>query len=101
MNPVVCTVYNSTHDDWGAISPNDKLKVSETSIDGVTNYSEFLPFGNRDERLLKVAIGVIEGTYPPKEEDKGDKTKAQFKIEKSVSSPASRRFTGGTGLRIK
>ena len=101
VNPVVCTVYNSTHDDWGAISPNDKLKVSETSIDGVTNYSEFLPFGNRDERLLKVAIGVIEGTYPPKEEDKGDKTKAQFKIEKSVSSPASRRFTGGTGLRIK
>ena len=78
VNPVVCTVYNSTHDDWGAISPNDKLKVSETSIDG-----------------------VIEGTYPPKEEDKGDKTKAQFKIEKSVSSPASRRFTGGTGLRIK
>lgn len=101
VNPVVCTVYNSTHDDWGAISPNDKLKVSETSIDGVTNYSEFLPFGDPNERLLKVAIGVIEGTYPPQEEDKGDKTKAQFKIEKSVSSPASRRFTGGTGLRIK
>ena len=101
VNPVVCTVYNSTHDDWGAISPNDKLKVSETSIDGVTNYSEFLPFGDPNERLLKVAIGVIEGTYPPQEEDKGDKTKAQFKIEKSVSSPASRRFTGGIGLRIK
>ena len=97
MNPVVCTVYNSTHDDWGAIVPNDKLKVSETSIDGVTNYSEFLPFGDPNERLLKVAIGVIEGTYPPQEEE--DKSKAQFKIEKSVSSPASRRFTGG--LRLK
>lgn len=100
VNPVVCTVYNSTHDDWGAISPNDKLKVSETSIDGVTNYSEFLPFGDPNERLLKVAIGVIEGTYPPKEEDKGDKTKTQFKIEKSVSSPASRRFSSN-GLQLK
>ena len=99
VNPVVCTVYNSTHDNWGAIIPNDKLKVSETSIDGVTNYSEYLPFGDPNERLLKVAIGVIEGTYPPQEEK--DKSKAQFKIEKSVSSPASRRFTGGTGLRIK
>ena len=99
VNPVVCTVYNSTHDNWGAIIPNDKLKVSETSIDGVTNYSEYLPFGDPNERLLKVAIGVIEGTYPPQEEK--DKSKAQFKIEKSVSSPASRRFTGGIGLRIK
>lgn len=98
VNPVVCTVYNSTHDDWGAISPNDKLKVSETTIDGVTNYSEFLPFGDPNERLLKVALGVIEGTYPPKEEEE-DKTKAQFRIEKSVSSPASRRFNGG--LRLK
>ncbi len=101
VNPVVCTVYNSTHDNWGAIIPNDKLKVSETSIDGVTNYSEYLPFGDPNERLLKVAIGVIEGTYPPQEEKEKDKSKAQFKIEKSVSSPASRRFTGGTGLRIK
>lgn len=101
VNPVVCTVYNSTHDNWGAIIPNDKLKVSETSIDGVTNYSEYLPFGDPNERLLKVAIGVIEGTYPPQEEKEKDKPKAQFKIEKSVSSPASRRFTGGTGLRIK
>lgn len=101
VNPVVCTVYNSTHNNWGAIIPNDKLKVSETSIDGVTNYSEYLPFGDPNERLLKVAIGVIEGTYPPQEEKEKDKSKAQFKIEKSVSSPASRRFTGGTGLRIK
>ena len=47
-----------------------------------------------------VAIGVLEGTYPPeKEED--TTTKAQFKIEKSVISPASRRFVGGGGLKIK
>lgn len=105
INPVVCTVYDSTHDinNTGGFAPATDLKISETTIDGVTNYSEFLPFGNPNERLLKVAIGVIDGTYPPpkEDEDTGDKTKAQFKIEKSVSSPASRRFTGGTGLRIK
>lgn len=105
INPVVCTVYDSTHDinNTGGFAPATDLKISETTIDGVTNYSEFLPFGNPNERLLKVAIGVIDGTYPPpkEDEDTGDKTKAQFRIEKSVSSPASRRFTGGTGLRIK
>lgn len=100
VNPVVCTVYDSNHDAGGAISPATDLKISETTIDGVTNYSEFLPFGDPNERLLKVAIGVIEGTYPPeKEED--TTTKAQFKIEKSVISPASRRFVGGGGLKIK
>ncbi len=100
VNPVVCTVYDSNHDAGGAISPATDLKISETTIDGVTNYSEFLPFGDPNERLLKVAIGVLEGTYPPeKEED--TTTKAQFKIEKSVISPASRRFVGGGGLKIK
>lgn len=66
VNPVVCTVYDSNHDTYGSISPATDLKISETTINGITNYSEFLPFGNKDERLLKVAIGVIEGTYPPK-----------------------------------
>ena len=100
VNPVVCTVYNSKHDENGSFVPNADLKISETTIDGITNYSEFLPFGNPNERLLKVAIGVIEGTYPPKEEE-DETTKAQFKIEKSVISPASRRFVGGGGLKIK
>ena len=102
VNPVVCTVYDSNHDTYGSISPATDLKISETTINGITNYSEFLPFGNKDERLLKVAIGVIEGTYPPKkEEDTEETTKATFKIEKSVISPASRRFVGGGGLKIK
>lgn len=103
VHPVVCTVYNSSHDDWGAIVPKSQLRISETTIDGVTNYSEFLPFGNRNERLLKIALGVIDGTYPPKEEEEEDentRTKAAFKIEKSVSSSASRRFAGGSGLRL-
>ncbi len=100
VNPVVCTVYNSKHDENGSFVPNADLKISETTIDGITNYSEFLPFGDPNERLLKVAIGVIEGTYPPKKEE-DTTTKAQFKIEKSVISPASRRFIGGGGLKIK
>ena len=102
VNPVVCRVYDSNHVmGEGSLAPATDLKISETTIDGVTNYSEFLPFGNRNERLLKVAIGVLEGTYPPKKDDEETTQKAQFKIEKSVSSPSSRRFVGGGGLKIK
>lgn len=102
INPVVCTVYDSEHDLKGALVPSTDYKISETTIDGITNYSEFLPFGNPNERLLKVAIGTIEGTYPPKKDEGTEETtKAQFKIEKSVASPASRRFVGGGGLKIK
>ena len=101
VNPVVCTVYNSEHDENGSFVPSADLKISETIIDGVTNYSEFLPFGDPNERMLKVAIGVINGSYPPKNEDTGETTtKARFKIEKSVISPASRRFSSN-GLRLK
>jgi len=101
INPAVCTVYDSNHDTYGSISPATNLKVSETIIDGITNYSEFLPFGNKDERLLKVALGVIDGSFPPKEDEGTEETtKAQIKIEKSVISPASRRFSSN-GLRLK
>ena len=106
VNPVVCTVYNSQHDTYGAISPATDLKVSETTIDGSTNYSEFLPFGTFDkdgksERLLKIAIGVLDGTYPPKDDETPEESTPQtrFKVEKSVSSPASRRFSS-KGLRL-
>ena len=106
VNPVVCTVYNSQHDTYGAISPATDLKVSETTIDGSTNYSEFLPFGTFDkdgksERLLKIAIGVLDGTYPPKDDETPEEstTQTRFKVEKSASSPASRRFSS-KGLRL-
>ena len=106
VNPVVCTVYNSQHDTYGAISPATDLKVSETTIDGSTNYSEFLPFGTFDkdgksERLLKIAIGVLDGTYPPKDDEAPEEstTQTRFKVEKSVNSPASRRFSS-KGLRL-
>ena len=104
VNPVVCTVYNSDHDageDAFVLVPSDKFKISETSINGTTDYSQFLPFGNPKERMLSIAIQTLEGTYPPKDEDKEEETRGtkSIKIEKSVSSPASRRFAGG--LRIK
>ena len=104
VNPVVCTVYNSDHDageDAFVLVPSDKFKISETSINGTTDYSQFLPFGNPKERMLSIAIQTLEGTYPPKDEDKEEETRStkSIKIEKSVSSPASRRFAGG--LRIK
>lgn len=104
VNPVVSTVYNAEHDTYGSYTPHPDLRISETTINGTTNnYSEFLPFGDPNERLLKVALGVIEGTFPPKDDEEGEETpaKASFKIEKIVNSPASRRFVGGNGLKIK
>lgn len=99
VNPVVSTVYNSTHDTYGPFSPADKLKISETTIDGKTDYSQFLPFGDSNERFLNVAILTLEGKYPPV--DPTPTPTSQFKIEKSVSSSASRRFIGGGGIQLK
>lgn len=95
VNPVVSTVYNAEHDSYGSYTPHPDLRISDN------NYSEFLPFGDPNERLLKVAIGVIEGTFPPKDEEEETPKNASFKIEKIVNSPASRRYLGGNGLKIK
>lgn len=95
INPVVSTVYNAEHDSYGSYTPHPDLRISDN------NYSEFLPFGDPNERLLKVAIGVIEGTFPPKDEEEETPENASFKIEKIVNSPASRRYAGGNGLKIK
>ena len=94
INPVVSTIYNSEHDTYSGFKPTYAVNAS-------TDYLTFLPFGDEKETLLSVALGVLNKTYPPKEEETEETTKAQFKIEKSVSSPASRRFTEGSGLRIK
>lgn len=102
INLAVCTVYNSNHDTYGSFSPATDFKISETTIAGRTDYSQFLPFGDPNERFLNIAIKTLEGTYPPPPKEDGEDTttpSARFKIEKSVSSPASRRFEGG--LRIK
>jgi len=94
INPVVSTIYNSEHDTYPGFKPTYAVNAS-------TDYLTFLPFGDEKETLLSVALGVLNKTYPPKEEETEETTKAQFKIEKSVSSPASRRFIEGSGLRIK
>lgn len=64
LNPVVCTVKNSAGESGrgGTFSPN--AAVSET-----TNRSTFLPFGDPKEALLSVAFGMIDGSYPPPEEE--------------------------------
>ncbi|SHF23724.1 Peptidase family S41 [Bacteroides faecichinchillae] len=96
VNPVVCTVYNSEHDTFsGGFQPH-------YSVSSSTDYSTFLPFGDPKEALLSVAIGVLEGTYPPTDPDEPetDTTSSKsIKIEKSVSSPASRKFIRGLQLK--
>ncbi len=94
VNPAVCTVYNSEGVTYGGFQPTYSVSTSD-------DYNTFLPFGDPNEALLNVAIGVLEGTYPPTEEggdtEGGDSGQA-LKIEKSVSSPASRRFIRGLRL---
>ena len=71
VNPVVCTVYNSDHvagEEPFILTPSDQFKISETSIDGTTNYSQFLPFGDPKERKKRLAIQPLDGTYPPTDE---------------------------------
>ena len=93
INPAVCTIYNSEHDTYGGFKPTYAVNAS-------TDYLTFLPFGDEKETLLSVALGVLNKTYPPKDEETEETTKAQIKIEKSVISPASRRFSSN-GLRLK
>lgn len=96
VNPVVCTVYNSEHDTFsGGFQPH-------YSVSSSTDYSTFLPFGDPKEALLSVAIGVLEGTYPPTDPDEPETettSSKSIKIEKSVSSPASRIFIRGLQLK--
>ncbi|MDD3039236.1 S41 family peptidase [Bacteroides sp.] len=95
INPVVCTVYNSDHVTYGKFEPN-------YSVSSSTDYSTFLPFGDPKETLLSIAIGVLEGTYPPVEPEnpeEGTTSGKSIKIEKSVSSPASRLFMRGLQLK--
>ena len=93
VNPVVATIYDSEHDTYPGFKPTYSVNAS-------TDYLTFLPFGDEKETLLSVALGVLNGTYPPKEEEE-ETPSTRIKIEKSVNSPSSRLFIGGRGLRIK
>ena len=97
VNPVVCTVYNAEHVTY------ESGFQATYSVNATSDYATFLPFGDPNEALLSVAIGVLEGTYPPQEEPEEGEEPAvnslpQLKIEKSVQSPAARRFTRGLQL---
>lgn len=65
LNPVVSMVFNSDDESnsGGSFTPN-------YSADETTDLVKFLPFGDKNEALLSIAIGVIDGTYPPKPEEK-------------------------------
>lgn len=91
VNLVVCTLYNSEHESeyTGGFKPT--YSVNET-----TDFLTFLPFGDPKEALLSVALGVIDGTYPPQTDTETTTKKIPVK---TVTSPASRKFEGG--LRIK
>ena len=93
VNPGVATIYDSEHDTYPGFKPTYSVNAS-------TDYLTFLPFGDEKETLLSVALGVLNGTYPPKEEEE-ETPSTRIKIEKSVNSPSSRLFIGGSGLRIK
>lgn len=92
VNPVVCTIYNSDHDTFST------GYQANFAVNASTDYLNFLPFGDPKEALLSVALGFLNGTYPPKNDTGG--TTQRLKIEKSVSSSSSRRFEEN-GLRIK
>lgn len=95
VNPVVSVIYNSEHDTYPGFKPTYSVNAS-------TDYQTFLPFGDEKETLLSVALGVLNNTYPPKDDEETEqREKTKLKIEKSVSSPSSRVFIGGNGLRIK
>lgn len=94
VNPVVSVIYNSEHDTYPGFKPTYSVNAS-------TDYQTFLPFGDEKETLLSVALGVLNNTYPPKDDEETEqREKTKLKIEKSVSSPASRRFAK-EGLRVK
>lgn len=67
LNPVVCTVYNRAGESHGGGSFPAQHAINETSQ---TNLVTYLPLGDKKETLFSMALGIIDGTYPPKEEEK-------------------------------
>lgn len=92
INPVVCAIYNSKEETQkGAFEPTYPL--SETS-----DYLRYKPFGDPEEILLNTAIGVLEGTYPPKT-PKAEAPQPKGEIIKEVRCSTSRRYSTA-GLRF-
>lgn len=83
LNPVVCTVYNSAGESHGGGSFPALHAVGETTQENLVTY---LPLGDKKETLLNIALGVIDGTYPPKEDEKPEEEKPD------EEKPAETRF---------
>lgn len=90
LNPVVCTVKNSAGESGrgGSFTPN--ATVNETN-----DRSTFLPFGDPKEALLSVALGIINGTYPPA---KAEKPSARMMPVKQVIHTPSRKAAARSTL---
>lgn len=71
LNPVVCTVYNSAGEAHMGGNFTAKYTIDQTST---TNLVTYLPLGNKEETLFSAALGIIDGTYPPKEEEPDEET---------------------------
>ena len=91
MNPVVCDVYNIAGESHGGVSFPAKYTVDETSL---TNLVTFLPLGDKEETLFSMALGIIDGTYPPKEEEK-----PETRTLKHVYHSQDYRVKGGIKLK--
>lgn len=99
LNPVVCNVYNSAGESHGGGSFPATYTVDETST---KNLVTFLPLGDKEETLFNMALGIIDGTYPPKEEEKpdeGTEEKPETRIIKNVYHSQSYRVKGGIKLK--
>lgn len=66
LNLVTCTVYNAANESHSGGSFTANYAVDPTST---ANLATYLPLGNKEETLLSTALGVIDGTYPPLDEE--------------------------------
>ena len=60
------------------------ITIDQTST---TNLVTYLPLGNKEETLFSAALGIIDGTYPPKEEEP-DEEGIWKTLEKALRSAA-------------
>ncbi|MDR0940215.1 MAG: peptidase S41 [Mediterranea sp.] len=96
VNPVVCTVYDTS---GGTYASGYVANIPASA----TDYTLFLPFGDPREALLAKALEALNNPAQPT--DPGDATRngaaaPGFRVEKSVSDPASRVYAGGRGIKI-
>ncbi|NDV67137.1 S41 family peptidase [Bacteroides sp. 224] len=67
LHPITYKIYNKDEADYSnGISPVSYNRIVESDSIKMA----LKPFGDPEELLLKVALGNIDGTYPPKETEK-------------------------------